>query len=165
MLDTLFLLTVVFGVMGLLLGAPFLLAKITKWELIEGHWWLITTGYINKWGRGAILLGFSGPILFYCAYSLFVDEQRAESQSVVIVLALLVTGVALVQFWKALRKNRKAQIHSIACVGVLSAILYALNLAPEHTAFLHVIAVGASSYMSWLLLVISAVIEKEAENA
>lgn len=167
MVDTILFLTVILGVMGILLGLPFLLVKITKWESIEAHWWPITSSFLYKHGRVGYPSVLTGAMLFYGLHLLALTQLDPNPYDAKLGLMLVFTGIfSMIKVCgKAILVSRIIQTHLFNGLVILAIVTYLRNSFPECSGTFRFITLVFVNYLNLRLIVLSALSHEGRENA
>ena len=167
MIDTILFFSVILGVMGSLLGLPFLLIKITKWELIETHWWPITNSFLYKHGRVGYTSVLTGAMLFYGLHLLFLAQFDAKKYDVNLGLMLVGAGFfpMIIVCGKAILASRIIQNHLFNGLVILAIVTYLRNSVPDYSATFCFISLVIINYLNLRLIMLSALWHRRCGNA
>jgi len=167
MIDTILFLSVLLGIMGGLLGLPFLLVKITKWELIETHWWPITNSFLYEHGRVGYPSVLTGAMLFYGLHLLFLAQFDPKTYSVTLGLMLVGAGIfpMIIVCGKAIMASRIIKTHLFIGLVFLAIVTFLRNSVPDYSATFRFIALVLINYLNLRLLMLSALWHKRCEHA
>jgi len=158
MLETIIGITIIGSILALLLGMPFMLVVITKWENDPNHWWSITNKYVVADGlRSNLFKIFSGIYFFYFIYGLAKDPSsfKLENDSDFFIYGVSILAFVMV-YGGAILKGGKARKHILVCAFILVVAMLVLlqNLAIAWV--IHILVVLTSIFMGYKLVLLEA---------
>jgi hypothetical protein len=158
MLETIIGISIIGCILAILLGMPFMLTVITKWENDSNHWWSITNKHIVASGfRSNIFTLLSGIYFFYFIYGLAKDPESFKLENE---FDYFIYGISLLAFIMiyggAILKGGSSRKHVLVCGLVLVLAMLALLQNWSIAWAIHILVVLLSIFMGYKLLLIEA---------
>jgi hypothetical protein len=158
MIETIIGILIIGCILSILLGMPFMLVVITKWENDSNHWWPVTNEHIASTGfRSNIFTIFSGIYFFYFIYGLVKDPESFKPESE---FDYFMYGISLLVFIMiyggAILKGGSARKHILVCGFVLALAMLTLLQNLSIAWAIHILVVLISIFMGYKLLLLEA---------
>jgi hypothetical protein len=165
-----FLILILLAILACLLSIPLIAYKLTKVELVKGHWWPITWKYVEA--QGALSGGkelLTGTYWYMAFAALFLPDDEGKYVFFGIVLCLAVCTSVLADGFIEIHKS----IPSVARLSALVSFLWLVLLTiayyfPNYQLSIHFIGVIISLYWGGKIMVCRAMFKlggTEAKNA
>jgi len=166
MLETIIGILIIGSILAILLGMPFMLVVITKWENDSNHWWSVTNKHIAATGvRSNFFTIISGIYFFYFIYGLV---KNPESFKLETEFDYFMYGISLLVFIMiyggAILKGGSSRKHILLCGFVLALAMFALLQNWSIAWAIHTLVVLFSIFMGYKLLLLEAYDIREQQD-
>ncbi|BFM13535.1 hypothetical protein R50072_36880 [Simiduia litorea] len=164
MLSLIGVILIVVTVISALLGLPFVLAKVTEWELKQDHWYSILQKYKHE--RGFRLTSYQQisviPIFVYLVFVVdekILSDRQLENFSIIFCASLL---FFLWSFWRYLNGGNKFYKSSLIIILALFFLVSLVYFKVASSLFAMFYGVPLSIYWGTVLLTRKALRLKNA---
>lgn len=158
MLETIIGIGIISCILAILLGMPFMLTLITKWENDPNHWWSITNKHVVFDGfRWNLFKIFSGLYFFYFIYAFVTepDSFKLESDRDYFIYGVTVFAFIAV-YGGAIIKSANARKHVLICGLILAIAMIVLIQNYAFSWLIHILVFLISIFLGYKLVLIEA---------